>query len=130
MSSGDLGGLGLDRRAGPAGRDGEIASDPNLPPGRGSCRGGLGEAEADRDRSRLDAARHPELGEDVANVDADGLLADEEALPDLAVRPTLGDQDEDLALPPRQPERVTPGRRRLPDDAPDERRPGCRPIPV
>ena len=57
------------------------------------------------------ASTRPEtssFGEDVADVDADGLLADEQPLPDLAVGPALGDEPEDLALAPAQPERVGP----------------------
>ena len=50
-------------------------------------------------------------------MDADRLLADEQALADLAVRPALRDQGEDLVLAARQPERVRPGRLRLADDA-------------
>ena len=53
-------------------------------------------------------------------MNADGLLADEEALPDLAVRPTLGDKGEDLVLAPRQAKRVAAWRRRRPHDAAEQ----------
>src|SRR5204862_3214853 len=90
-------------------RDGEIASQATLPPGRRSCRDGLGQPEPDRDRGGLDPTRHAELGEDVADVDTDRLLADEQSLADLAIRAALRDQGEDLALPWRQAERVLLG---------------------
>ena len=130
MSSGDLVGGGEREPAGrsPGRRDGTGSRRTlNLPPGRRSCRGGLGHAQPDRDGSRLDPARDPELGEDVADVDADGLLADEQALADLAVRPALGDQGEHLALAVGQAEGVAPGDRRLPDDAADDGGLGGRP---
>ena len=43
-------------------------------------------------------------------MDANGLLADEQALTDLAVRPASGDLDEDLAFASAQTERVATGR--------------------
>lgn len=60
--------------------------------------GAVGEAEADRDCGCLDASRDPQLGEDVPDVDTDRLLADEQALTDLAVRASPGDLDEHLTL--------------------------------
>src|SRR5687767_4596119 len=48
----------------------------SAPTGRGQARG-LGQPEPDRHGCRLDPSGHPELGEDVADVDPDGLLADE-----------------------------------------------------
>jgi hypothetical protein len=65
---------------------------PNLPPATGTCRGRIRETQSDRDRGRLHPTRDPELGEDVAHVDADGLLADEQALADLPIRAALGNQ--------------------------------------
>jgi hypothetical protein len=41
------------------------------------------------DRGRLTAAGHPELSEDVGEVDACGALADEQFLGDLPVGPAL-----------------------------------------
>ena len=41
-------------------------------------------------------------------MDADRLLADEQPLPDLPVGPPLGNQGQDLAFSPAQPERVGP----------------------
>src|SRR4051812_30816230 len=54
--------------------------------------------EADRDGGSLDPARHAELSKDVPDVDAHGLLADEQAVADLPVRPALRDEREDLEL--------------------------------
>src|SRR5437879_12016761 len=50
------------------------------------------------DDRRLGAARYPELVEDVGDVTAGGLPRHEESPPDLAVRPTFGDQSQDLDL--------------------------------
>src|SRR6185312_15053213 len=55
--------------------------------------------------------------------DADGLLADEEPLADLAVRPAFRDQRQHLAFPAGEPERVLAGGRRVADHAADDRRP-------
>jgi hypothetical protein len=44
-------------------------------------------------------------------VDADGLLADEEALPDLAICAALGDEGEDIPFPGAQPEGIRTLRR-------------------
>ena len=49
-------------------------------------------------------------------MDPDGLLADEQPLADLPVRPPFGDERQDLALAARQPEGVLGGGRSLPDD--------------
>jgi len=59
------------------------------------------ELQADRDHGGLDAARYTELREDVPDVHADRLLADEEALADLAIRAALDDQRQDLAFATR-----------------------------
>src|SRR3954463_469771 len=56
------------------------------------------EAEAMRDRRRLGAAAHVELGEDARDVHARGLLGHEELRADLAVRGALRDQREHLPL--------------------------------
>ena len=54
-------------------------------------RSGLpGEPKPDRDGRSLDSTGHVELGEDVSDVHADRLLADEEPLADLPVRAALG----------------------------------------
>src|SRR5437588_1343690 len=50
------------------------------------------------DDRRLGAARRPELVEDVGDVTAGGLRRHEESPADFAVRPTLGDQSQDLDL--------------------------------
>src|SRR6476659_7381843 len=78
----------------------------------------LRQTQADGDGRRLDPAGDLQLGQDVPDVDADGLLADEQPLADLPVRPALGDQREPLVLPPGQAERVRAGRLALDDDAP------------
>src|SRR6185503_3615139 len=99
MSCGDL---GTSVAAPPSRRDGVDRVGLNLPSGPGTCRDRLGEAETDRHGRSLHPTGHAELGEDVADVDAHGLLADEQALADLAVRPAFGDQGQDLALAPGQ----------------------------
>src|SRR5439155_20212567 len=70
---------------------GQAASNANLPPGRRSCRRCVRQAEPDGHGRSLDAAGDAQLGEDIADVDPDRLLADEQALADLPVRPALGD---------------------------------------
>ena len=56
------------------------------------------QAVAAGDRGRLGAAGGAELAQDVGHVHRDGLGADEELAPDLAVGAALGDQGEDLGL--------------------------------
>ena len=80
-------------------------STPNLPSAAASCRairsdpsGIAGQPEPDRDRGRLDPAGYAELGQDIADVDADRLLADEQPLADLAVCPALGHQGQHLVF--------------------------------
>ena len=46
----------------------------------------------------LGARVQVELGEDVAQVDTDGALGDDQRVGDLAVGPALRDEDGDLAL--------------------------------
>ena len=86
---------------------------PGRPPGRRS-RSGLDQALADRPQRGLRPRRQPQLREHVAHVGLDGAVADGQQPADVAVRPALGDQHEDLALaggqrgdaPPRGDERV------------------------
>src|SRR5262245_34936142 len=59
--------------------------------------------EADGHGGRLDPPAHAQLRQDVADVDAHGLLADEQAVADLAVGPAAGDEGQDLELALRQP---------------------------
>ena len=54
-------------------------------------------------RGRLTPGRDAELPEDVRDVDACGLAGDEELASDLAVRTTVGDQDQHLALTAGKP---------------------------
>jgi succinate-semialdehyde dehydrogenase/glutarate-semialdehyde dehydrogenase len=75
----------------------------------GTASSGVEQAPLPRQRSGLGATARAQLGQDVGDVDADGLGADEQLPGDLAVGPALGDQDEDLALPGGQRD----GRRRL-----------------
>src|SRR5215213_6089649 len=79
-------------------------------PARSACRPrrsvGLGEPEPDGDGGGLDTSRNVQLVEDLADVNADGLLADEQVLADLAVRPPLREQRQNLPLPTGQTERV------------------------
>ena len=63
-----------------------------------ALRARLARAHPDRDRRGLDAVVHAELVEDVGDVDARGLRADEQRLGDLGVRAARGDQLEDLPL--------------------------------
>src|SRR4051812_41229869 len=93
----DVGEVGMVRRPNPQGSSPESSADAS---------GGLGQAQADSDGCGFDASGDRELREDVADVDADGLLADEQPLTDFAVRPALRDQSQDLAFATRQPERV------------------------
>ena len=60
----------------------------------------VGQPQPDRDGRRLHPAGNLQLGQDVADVDPDRLLADEQPLPDLAVGPALGHESEDLAFAP------------------------------
>src|SRR6476469_5210354 len=62
------------------------------------------------DRCRLRSVPRPELVEDVRRVDADGLAADEQGVPDLLVGPTGGDEAEDLRLSIREAEPAGSGR--------------------
>src|SRR4029450_11102182 len=64
------------------------------------------QSEAVRGGGGLDPAGHLELAEDVGDVDAGGLGADEQCLADLAVGPAVGNQREDLAFAGGEPERV------------------------
>ena len=80
------------------------------PTGGSSARAGSGPGarrtgrDADGDRRRLDPVVHAELVEDVGDVDARGLRADEQRLGDLGVRAARGDELEDLPLAGRQAE--------------------------
>jgi hypothetical protein len=58
----------------------------------------LVQAQAVSNRGRLATAGHAELGEDVGDVEAGGLLGDEQRLADLPVRPALSDQGKNLGL--------------------------------
>src|SRR6476659_9778282 len=78
----------------------------------------LRQTQADGDGRRLDPAGDLQLGQDVPDVDADGLLADEQPLADLPVRPALGDERQHLALTSAQPERVRATARRRSERAP------------
>src|SRR4026208_2301811 len=69
----------------------------------------LGEPKADRDCGRLDATGYAELREDVADVSAHGLLADEQPLADLAVRPATRDLHEHLAFAAAETEGIPAG---------------------
>ena len=66
----------------------------------------FGETQADRDGGGLDPTRNFQLPQDVPDVHADRLLADEEPLTDLAVRPAERDEAEHLSFATAQPERV------------------------
>ena len=61
-------------------------------------RGAPVEPETMRDRGGLRPVPRAELVEDVGGVDADGLATDEQGVGDLLVRPTGGDEPEDLRL--------------------------------
>src|SRR5436190_1612432 len=62
------------------------------------------QAEAMRDGRGLDPRVHPELSQDVRNVDARGLPADEQAIRDLLVCPAAGHQPEHLFFAWREAE--------------------------
>ena len=69
--------------------------------GLSSRTGQLDQPAPPGDRGRLGATGRTQLAEDVGDVDADGLGADEQLLADLAVGAALGHQREDLASPGR-----------------------------
>src|SRR6188508_2929720 len=71
---------------------------PDAGPSHGLWRATRDEALADGQTSRLGAAGHAKLGEDAADVDMHGALADEEPRRDLAVGAPLGDDRQDLLL--------------------------------
>ncbi len=84
--------------------------------GAASAARDLDQARARGERSCGTAARHAELVEDVRDVDARRLLADEERRPDLAVRAAVDQECQDLALARAETVRVgrrggAPGRR-------------------
>src|ERR1035437_6464974 len=89
-------------RVGPVGRGAPAGPDAVA---TGSVR--VGESQPDRHGSRLHAARDTELREDVPDVHANGLLADEQALADLPVPPAPGKLDEDPAVAPPQSQGVS-----------------------
>ena len=68
-----------------------------------------GQPQAVRGGGRLDARAHAELGQDARDVDAGGLLGDEQRLADLAVGVPLGHQREDGELALGEPEAVDLG---------------------
>src|SRR5450830_537264 len=74
----------------------------------GSVRLGREQPPPVRDRDGLGPPRGAQLGQDVRDVDAHGLAADEQPLTDLPVRQALSHEREDLRLPTRQ--RVDGGR--------------------
>ena len=77
-----------------------------LPPGRRSSRSVSPETELRGDPGRLRPRRGPELAQDVRDVDARRVLADEQLLGDLAVGPALDQERQDVALAAGQAERI------------------------
>jgi hypothetical protein len=83
--------------------------------GRAVCAGLAGDSEAVRDRGGFHPAVDAQLGQDVGNVHAGGLGADEQGAGDLGVRPARGQQHEYFAFAAGEPEPGQfIGRRRLP----------------
>src|SRR4051794_24383652 len=62
------------------------------------------QAEAIGDRRRLYPPGHAELGEDVGDVDAGCLAADEQLTGDLGVAAAASQEPKDFALPRREPQ--------------------------
>src|SRR5450830_2079954 len=108
---------------------GRTDSRPTEPPwscGSGSARVGREQPPPVRDRDGLGAPRRAQLGQDVRDVDAHGLAADEQPLADLPVRQALSHEREDLRLPTRQcVDGRRTGARQVEPAAPGERDDGC-----
>ena len=71
----------------------------SLPPARNLAGWVRDQVEPDGDHRGLHAPGHAELGQDLPDVDADRLLADEQVLADLTVRTAQDDQAKDFQLP-------------------------------
>ena len=80
------------------GRDGTPPTDRSPFPGTPGGPSGLHQALADGPERGLGPRHQPQLGEHVGHVGLDRALADAQQPADVAVRPTLGDQHEDVAL--------------------------------
>src|SRR5262249_7158022 len=78
------------------------------------------EVVLERERAGFGPRGHTELGEDVLQVPAHGVLADYKLLGDLSIASSRRDQTQDLELPRRQSVRVGASGRRLGRLEPDE----------